>query len=79
MNGVPSETMKKQPRILVAALLSDCLFCQAYFCGEGGKKRVMEKMENDEAVSPLSHNPGYDYEGVIRLFLKQGGPLALWR
>jgi hypothetical protein len=41
-------------------------------------KRVMEKMENDEAVSHLSHNPGYDYEGVIRSFLKQGGPLVLW-
>jgi hypothetical protein len=25
-----------------------------------GEERVMEKMENDKAVSHLSHNPGYD-------------------
>ena len=30
------------------------------FEGRAGEKRVMEKMENDKAVSHLSHNPGYD-------------------
>ncbi len=30
----------------------------------------MEKMENDKTVSHLSHNPGYDDDGLISLFLK---------
>jgi len=28
-----------------------------------GEKRVMEKLENDQTVSHLSHNPGYGYDG----------------